>query len=60
MYGLLMKKSTTDKVEGKLQQAKGSAKEIIGNPKLEVRGKVEKTAGKVQSKVGDVKKVFGK
>ena len=42
----------------------GKAKEIvgkvIGNPNLQDRGTVEKTAGKVQRKVGDVKKVFGK
>ncbi len=59
-----MKSSTTDKVEGAARQLKGKAKEvagrIIGDPNLEDRGTVEKTAGKVQRKVGDIKKVFGK
>ena len=59
-----MKSSTTDKVKGRIHEAKGKVKEqagkAIGNPDLRDRGTAEKVAGKVQNKVGDVKKVFGK
>lgn len=59
-----MKSSTRDDVEGKLQKVKGSGKEIagkiIGDRKLERKGKAEKASGKVQEKVGQVKKVLGK
>jgi uncharacterized protein YjbJ (UPF0337 family) len=59
-----MKSSTSDKVEGKLHEAKGKVKEVAGkitdNPKLEAEGTAEKLAGKVQGKVGEVKKVLGK
>ena len=59
-----MKSSTQDETEGKLHKVKGSIKEIAGkvtdNPKLERKGKAEKTAGKVQQKIGQVKKVLGK
>jgi len=59
-----MKSSGTDKTEGKLHEAKGKVKEVIGkavgNPNLQVEGKNEHAAGKVQEKRGDVKKVFGK
>ena len=59
-----MKSSTNDKVKGAAREAKGKVKEVAGkmtgNPDLQDRGTVEKTAGKVQRKVGDVKKVFGK
>jgi CsbD-like. len=59
-----MNSSTTDKIKGRIHQAKGKLKEgagkAIGNPNLRDRGTAEKVAGKVQNKVGDVKKVFGK
>lgn len=59
-----MKSSKTDKIEGALHEAKGKIKEVtgklIGNPKLQNRGTVEKVRGKIQRKVGDLKKVFGK
>ncbi len=59
-----MKSSTTDKVKGRIHEAKGKLKEeagnAIGNPDLRDRGTAEKVAGKVQNKVGDVKRVFGK
>jgi len=58
-----MKSSTQDKAEGKFHKVKGTIKEVAGklsdNPKLEAKGKVEKTAGKVQEKIGQVKKVLG-
>jgi uncharacterized protein YjbJ (UPF0337 family) len=59
-----MKSSTTDKTEGKLHQAKGKVKEVIGkavgNRDLEAKGKTEHADGKIQEKVGQVKKVLGK
>lgn len=59
-----MNSSTKDKIEGKIDQAKGAVKEktgqAIGNPDMQDRGTAEKVSGKVQEKVGDVKKVFGK
>ena len=59
-----MKSSTRDKAEGTFHEAKGKAKEMVGNitdnPKLEARGKAEKIVGKGQEKVSQVKKVLGK
>ena len=59
-----MKSGLRDKAEGALHEVKGMAKEIAGklsdNPKLKVKGTVEKIAGKVQGKLGQVKQVFGK
>ena len=59
-----MKSSTKDRAEGTFHQAKGKIKEVTGeitdNPKLEIRGKVEKIAGQLQEKVGKAKKVLGK
>lgn len=59
-----MKSSTRDEVEGKMHQAKGKVKEVVGkavnNPDLEAEGKVEKLGGIVQEKVGDVKRAVGK
>jgi uncharacterized protein YjbJ (UPF0337 family) len=59
-----MKPSTKDKLEGKLHEAKGKAKEKVGqvtnNPELETKGQHEKLAGKVQKKVGQIEKVLEK
>ena len=48
-----------DRVEGGLQQAKGTVKEaagkVVGDTKLEAEGKADKAAGKVQNAVGGVK-----
>ena len=59
-----MKSSTKNKVKGTFHEAKGKAREMVGNitdnPKLEAKGKAEKIAGKVQEKVGQVKKTLGK
>ena len=48
-----------DQVKGRVEQAKGSVKEVagkvVGNEKLEAEGKVDKTAGKTQAGNGDVK-----
>ena len=57
-----MKPSTKDQLEGTLHELKGKAKEktgqVIGNPTLEAKGKVEKLAGKVQKKAGQIEKVL--
>ena len=48
-----------DQVKGRVEQAKGSVKEVtgkvVGNERLESEGKVDKLAGKTQSTYGDVK-----
>ena len=59
-----MKSSTKDIAEGKLHQAKGKIKEVVGvavnNHELEIKGKSEKAAGQVQEKVGQIEKVLEK
>lgn len=58
-----MKSSNRDLAEGKLHEVKGNIKEFVGklsdNPKLQVKGTVEKTAGIIQVKTGQIKKAFG-
>ncbi len=57
-----MKDSTKDKIEGKIHEAKGKAKEKLGrltnDQGLEDKGTGEKIAGKVQKKIADIEKVF--
>lgn len=52
-------KPNKDQVKGRVKEAEGKIKElagkIVGNEKLEAKGKVEKTLGKAQAKFGDVK-----
>ena len=59
-----MTSSTTDKIEGKLHEAKGKAKETVGrvidNPALKAEGRDEHTSGKIQKKVGQIKEVLEK
>jgi uncharacterized protein YjbJ (UPF0337 family) len=59
-----MNQSTNDRIEGAIHEAKGKVKETagqaIGNPDLEVEGKIENFGGKVQRKVGQVEQVFEK
>jgi uncharacterized protein YjbJ (UPF0337 family) len=49
-----------DQVKGRVKQAEGKIKEVagklVGNEKLEVKGKIQKTLGKAQAKFGDVKR----
>ena len=58
-----MKESTTDQIEGKVHEVKGSVKEKIGkamnDPDLESKGQDENVGGKIQKKVGQVEKVVG-
>lgn len=48
-----------DQTEGRVKQAEGKIKEIagklVGNEKLEAKGKVQRVLGKAQAKFGDVK-----
>lgn len=59
-----MKSSTTDNAEGKMHQAKGKVKEVVGkavgNRDLQAEGKDENLGGKMQEKVGQIKKVIGR
>ncbi|MBA6412239.1 CsbD family protein [Parahaliea sp. F7430] len=49
-----------DQVKGKAKEVKGEVKEatgeLVGNEKLEGKGKLEKIIGKAQGKYGDLKK----
>ena len=59
-----MTPGTKDEAKGVFHQLKGKAKELAGkatdNPKLQVKGLVEKHVGKAQEKLGQVKKVLSK
>ncbi len=48
-----------DQVEGRINEAEGKAKEvvgkIVGNKELEQNGKIEKVLGEVQAGYGDLK-----
>lgn len=59
-----MKSSTKDKIQGNIDQAKGSVQEKAGratnDPEMEDRGAANRVGGKIQEKVGDIKKVFEK
>jgi uncharacterized protein YjbJ (UPF0337 family) len=49
-----------DQVKGRVKEAQGKMKEVagklVGNEKLEAKGKVQKALGAAQAKVGDVKR----
>jgi len=49
-----------DQAKGRVKEAKGKIKEVagklVGNEKLEEKGKVQKVLGEAQAKFGDVKK----
>ena len=59
-----MKRSTNDKVAGKLHEIKGAIKAKVGvvtkNENLEAEGNAEKLTGKVQGVIGRVEKAVGK
>ena len=48
-----------DQVKGRVNEAEGKIKEaagkLVGNEKLEAKGKVQKVLGQAQAKYGDVK-----
>jgi uncharacterized protein YjbJ (UPF0337 family) len=48
-----------DQVKGRIKEAKGKAKQVagnvVGNKKLEEKGKLQKDVGKVQAGYGDLK-----
>jgi uncharacterized protein YjbJ (UPF0337 family) len=48
-----------DQVKGRVKEAEGKIKEVagklVGNEKLEIKGKIEKNLGKAQAKLGDVR-----
>ena len=59
-----MEESTKDKIQGKINDLTGQAKEKVGeatdNQDLHDEGQDDQLKGKVQNKVGDIKKVFEK
>ena len=48
-----------DQVKGRVNEAEGKIKEaagkLVGNEKLEAKGKIQKVLGKAQARYGDVK-----
>ena len=48
-----------NQIKGRVKEAKGFVKEVagklVGNEKLEERGKVQKVLGEAQAEVGDIK-----
>lgn len=48
-----------NQVSGRVEEAKGAVKEVVGkvlgNDRLEVEGKVQKNVGKVEKNVGDAR-----
>jgi len=52
----MMRPRSTNEIEGKLHEVKGTVKEKVGrltnDPGLQAEGAVEKTAGKIQRKIG--------
>ncbi|MCX7170860.1 MAG: CsbD family protein [Proteobacteria bacterium] len=48
-----------DQVKGRVEEVKGKIKEvagkIVGNEKLEIKGKIQGIVGEAQAKFGDVK-----
>ena len=48
-----------DQIKGRVNVVKGTIKEVagdlVGNEKLEAKGKIQKTLGKAKAKYGDVK-----
>jgi uncharacterized protein YjbJ (UPF0337 family) len=49
-----------DQVTGRVKESEGKIKEaagnLVGNERLEAKGKIQKTLGEAQAKFGDVKK----
>jgi len=49
-----------DQVEGRVEEAKGTVKEVTGkildDKSMEIEGNIQKNVGKVQSSYGDLKK----
>jgi uncharacterized protein YjbJ (UPF0337 family) len=49
-----------DQIKGRVKEAEGKIKEVsgalVGNKKLEAKGKVQKNLGKAQAKYGDIKR----
>ena len=57
-----MKSSTKNQATGTAKIASGKVKEttgrLVGNPRLEAKGKSEQTEGRLQKKVGQIEKVL--
>ena len=49
-----------DQVKGRVKETEGKIKEVagrlVGNEKLEEKGKIQKTVGQAQAAIGDLKK----
>jgi uncharacterized protein YjbJ (UPF0337 family) len=59
-----MAESTRDRIEGKLHQVTGDAKEkageLLDNAEMASEGRDESLSRSIQKKIGEIKRVFGK
>ena len=59
-----MRQGTKDRIEGKLHELKGKAKQKMaataGNPAQEAEGREENSSGKAQGKAGEVRNTLEK
>ncbi|MEF2229702.1 MAG: CsbD family protein [Pseudodesulfovibrio sp.] len=59
-----MKTSTKNQIKGKLYQASGKVKEVVGkvidNHEMQIKGKAEVLAGKTLEKTGEIQQVVEK
>lgn len=59
-----MKSSTRDQAAGNAKSIAGQIKEttgkLVGNPRLQAAGKVQRTEGRLQKKVGKMERVLGR
>jgi uncharacterized protein YjbJ (UPF0337 family) len=59
-----MTESTKDRIEGKLHQVTGDAKEkageLLDNAEMASEGRDESLSRSIQKKIGEIKRVFGK
>jgi uncharacterized protein YjbJ (UPF0337 family) len=58
-----MKNSTHDKIAGTANTLSGKVKEsagrLVGNDRLQAKGKIQQVKGQAQKKVGEIEKVLG-
>lgn len=59
-----MKSSTKNQTTGAAKSISGKIKaatgQLVGNPRLEARGKAEQAEGSVQKKLGEIQRVLDK
>jgi uncharacterized protein YjbJ (UPF0337 family) len=57
-----MKPSTRDQAVGMANQVKGKVKakagQLVGNPRLEMEGRIQNASGRIQKKIGQMEKAL--